>query len=262
MPAAPAAPAAHDVLLVPRDATARAERPFSVVLPALAPDAAVCLGLAIDWRHQDALRSYAMQHTLPDEHARAARFPQAEDGLRNLLGRALLRTMAAHYGGMDPNSLIRVSTWGKPELEGCSVGCNISHAGNQLWVAVASSSRVGIDVASASAGQEYRDIAAGFHPDEVAALRRATDGRLATMRCWNRKEAVSKATGLGLSLPLRDYAVDCGVTPSHWLRLPPPRTARSDWTTVDLPVGDGYVGALAVAGRIARVDILRLRLQD
>ena len=46
------------------------------------------------------------------------------------------RRAAAHYGGMDAMAVIRSNTWGKPELPGCSVGCNVSHAGNQVWVAV------------------------------------------------------------------------------------------------------------------------------
>lgn len=255
-----AASAALSVLLVPRDAEVRAEQPFAIDFPQLMAGSAVCIGLSIDWRLQDALRGFALSRTLPDEHARAARFARAEDSLRNLLGRALLRTVAAHYGGMDPTQVIRVSTWGKPELEACTVGCNISHACNQLWVAVAASQQVGIDIESADAAHARREAAAGFHPDEIAALRRAPDARLATMRCWCRKEAVSKATGLGLSLPLREYAVDCGTAPSNWLRQAPPKTARLDWTTVDLPVGDGCFGALAVLGRIERVDILRLRL--
>lgn len=256
----PSASAAPSVQLVPRDAQVRADQPFAIDFPPLMTGSAVCIGLSIDWRFQGALRDYALHLTLPDEHARAARFTRPEDSLRNLLGRALLRTVAAHYGGMDPKQVIRISTWGKPELEACTTGCNITHAGNQLWVAVSASQQVGIDIESADAAQEYRDIAAGFHPDEIAGLRRAPDAKLATMRCWCRKEAVSKATGLGLSLPLRDYAVDCGVTPSGWLRQAPPKTARADWTTVDLPVGAGFVGALAVVGKLTQVEVLRLRL--
>jgi 4'-phosphopantetheinyl transferase len=253
-------PAAPPVLLVPRDAQVRADSPFSIALPPLAQSDAVCIGLSIDWTLRDALHAYALNNTLPDEHARAARFLQPEDSLRNLLGRALLRRVAAHYGSMDPRQLIRINTWGKPELDDCNVGCNISHAGTQLWVAVAHWPKVGIDIESASAPQEFRDIAAGFHPDEVATLRRASDAPLATMRCWSRKEAVSKATGLGLSLPLRAYAVDSGIAASDWLRVAPPQTARDSWTTVDLPVGNGYVGALAIAGRVTKIDVLRLRL--
>lgn len=240
----------------------RPEQPFATALPMLNDGTAVCIGLTIDWRHRDTLDRYARAVTLPDEHARAARFQRPEDSLRNLLGRALLRTVAAHYGGMDPKQLIRVSTWGKPELDGCAVGCNVSHTGNQLWVAVAASPQVGIDIDSDEPAQDPREITAAFHPDEIAALRRAPDGRRALMRCWCRKEAVSKATGLGLALPLRGFSVDCSATPSGWLRQPPPDTRRVDWSTVDLAVGEGCVGALAIVGRIGQVEILRLSLKS
>lgn len=253
-------PAAPTALLVTRDLQVRADAPLDFDFPALTDSSAICVGLTIDWRHQDAMRGYALQHTIADEHARAERFLRPEDSLRNLLGRALLRRLAAHYGGMDPLNQIRSNTWGKPELTGCSVGCNISHAGTQVWAAVARYPRVGIDVESANAPQEFRDIAAGFHPDEVSALRRATDSASATMRCWSRKEAVSKATGLGLSLPLRAYAVDCGLKASAWLRVVPPNTSRTEWTTLDLPVARDYVAALAIEGRVQRVEVLRLKV--
>lgn len=227
--------------------------------PPLADDAAICIGVTIDWRRQDVLLSYAKQHTLPDEHARAARFLLPEDRLRNLIGRALLRRFAAHYGGMDERQVIRSNTWGKPEPVGCSVGCNVSHSGAQVWVAISRHMHVGIDIESADGQQEWPDIAAAFHPDEIIALRTTPGCRLAALRCWSRKEAVSKATGMGLSLPLRAYAVECGTRPAGWLRIPPPLTMRGEWTTIDLPVGKEYVGALAVRGRCEQVDVLRVR---
>jgi 4'-phosphopantetheinyl transferase len=253
-------PVTPPVLLVPRDLQVRAEAALDIDYPELGANGALCIGITIDWQQQEALRACALAHTTADEHARAARFLRPEDSLRNLLGRALLRRVAAYYGGMDPLQAIRSNAWGKPELIDCSAGCNISHSGSQVWAAVTRHPHVGIDIETSSAPQEFRDIAAGFHPDEVNALRRATDSALATMRCWSRKEAVSKATGRGLSLSLRAYAVDCDVKPSGWLRMAPPDTSRPHWTTVDLPVGKDYVAALAVEGMVDRVEVLRLRV--
>lgn len=252
--------AASPVSLVQHELKVNAEAPLDIEYPPLAENGAICIGMTIEWRHQDALHAYALQHTVADEHARAARFLRPEDSLRNLLGRALLRRIASHYGGMDPLQAIRSNTWGKPELAGCTVGCNISHAGSQVWAALAHHPHVGIDIESASAPAEYHDIAAGFHPDEVIALRRMPDAKAATVRCWSRKEAVSKATGMGLSLPLRAYAVDCDARSSGWLRVPPPNTVRGNWTTVDLPLGKEYVGALAIEGRCDHVTLLRLKV--
>jgi len=253
-------PIASPLLTAPIDLKVDATAPFDIEYPELVEASTLCIGLSFDWRHQTPLHSFALKHTLQDEHARAARFSRHEDSLRNLLGRAMLRRMAVHYGGMDPAQVIRSNTWGKPELVGCSVGCNVSHAGNQVWVAVSRFPKVGIDIEVANGSQDFHDIAAGFHPDEIAALRRLPDGRLATVRCWSRKEAISKATGMGVSLPLRAYAVDCDAKPADWLRLPPPKSERDCWTTLDLPVGKEYVGALAVEGRCDRVAVLRLKV--
>ncbi|RZI42648.1 4'-phosphopantetheinyl transferase superfamily protein [Herbaspirillum sp. HC18] len=253
-------PVVTPLLNAPLDLKVDADSPLDIDFPELPETGAVCIGLAFDWRHQTALHAFALRHTLPDEHARAARFTRPEDSLRNLLGRTMLRRAAVHYGGMDPAQVIRSNTWGKPELIGCSVGCNISHAGSQVWVALSNYPRVGVDIELASAPQEFHDIAAGFHPDEIAALRRMPDGKLATMRCWSRKEAVSKATGMGVSLPLRAYAVDCDNKASGWLRIPPPKTVRDDWTTLDLPIGKEYVGSLAIEGRCDKVVVVRLKV--
>lgn len=253
-------PVASTVLTTPIDLKVDAQSPLDIAYPELAEGSVICIGLSFDWRHQTALHSFALKNTLQDEHARAARFSRQEDSIRNLLGRTMLRRVAAHYGGMDPMAVIRSNTWGKPELPGCSVGCNVSHAGNQVWAAVSRYLRVGIDVELANAPKEYHDVAAGFHPDEIAALRRLPDGRLATVRCWSRKEAVSKATGMGVSLPLHAYAVDCDARSTGWLRLPPQHSVREDWTTADLPLGKDYVGALAVEGRCDKVVVMRLKV--
>lgn len=251
---------AAPVLSLSNELKVSAEAPLDIDFPALPDNGALCIGLNVEWRYDQALRAYAMKHTLPDEHARAARFTRPEDSLRNLLGRTLLRHVASHYGGMERNQVIRSNTWGKPELVGCEVGCNVSHAGNQVWVALSRFPRVGIDVELLSAPKEFHDIAAGFHPDEIAALRRMPDGKLATLRCWSRKEAVSKATGMGVSLPLRAYCVDCDARQCNWLRVPPPNTLRAAWTTIDLPIGKDYVGALAIDGRCDCVNVVRLKV--
>lgn len=252
----------NTVLSAPIELKVSADAPLDLALPELPDNGALCIGLSFEWRHEAALRAYALKHTLPDEHARAERFTRPEDSLRNLIGRAMLRRVAVHYGGMDPAQIIRSNTWGKPDLVGCSVGCNISHAGNQVWVALSHFPQVGVDIELAGAAQEFKDIAAGFHPDEIAALRKTPDSKIAIMRCWSRKEAVSKATGMGVSLPLRAYAVECDTRASGWLRLAPPKSVRGDWTTVDLPVGKEYVGALAVEGRCDKVNVVRLRVAN
>lgn len=236
--------------------TVGCDAPFDIDYPELAVGAAICVGLSIDWRHMQALHAFAMRHTHNDERQRAARFLHPEDGLRHLLGRALLRSLAIRYGGMAAEQAIALNPFGKPEPTVYPVGTSLSHAGTQIWAAIARFPHVGIDVESAVAPDDYRDIMRSFHPDEVAALQ-TCDAGAALMRCWNRKEAVAKAVGMGLSLPLHHYAVDCGPVPHDWLRIAPPTPPSTHWTTVDLPIADGYVGALAIAGRCDSVTAFR-----
>lgn len=175
-----------------------------------------------------------------------------------MLGRTLLRSLAVHYGGIAPHQVLQQNAWGKPEPAPERVSCNLSHSGTQVWAALSALPHVGIDVESSVAPSDYRAIMESFHPDEIAELQAAPDAAHAMMRCWARKEAISKAAGMGLSLPLRDYAVHCGPATGDWLRIAPPALQQSAWTTIDLPVGTEYTGALAVAGLCRHVTILSL----
>lgn len=225
--------------------------------PELTPDAAICIGLTIDWRHTYALRGFALRHTHDEEHARAARFLRPEDGLRHLLGRALLRGLAMHYGGVAPDLPLPQNAWGKPE-PAPHISCNLSHSGDQVWAALSYLPRLGIDVESAVAPADYRDIMRSFHPLEIEELQSLPDAGAAMMRCWARKEAVAKAVGMGLSLPLNAYAVKVDATRHAWVRVPPPEPARAAWTAIDLPLSGAYVGALAIAARCSHVTIFSL----
>ena len=229
---------------------------FKIAWPKLAEDGAICVGLSIDWLHAPALRALALRHTHAEEHARAARFLRAEDGLRHLAGRMLLRSLAAHYGGFAADQPMPKNAWGKPE-PAPHLSCNLSHSGNQVWAALSHLPHLGIDVESASAPQDYGDILRSFHPDEIAALEGMADAPAAMMRCWTRKEAVAKAVGMGLSLPLHEYAVDCGATAAGWLRVAPRSLRHTAWSTIDLPLDQAYVGALAVAATCSHVMVLK-----
>ncbi len=241
-----------------RDSALRFDRAPAIDLPALAADGAVCLGLSIDWRRSEALREFALRHTHPEEHARAARFLRPEDSLRHLLGRTLLRTLAIHYTGMAPDQALPLNAWGKPEPAPQRASCNLSHSGNQVWAALSYLPHLGIDVESATAPTDFRGIMRSFHPDEIAELEASPDTPRAMMRCWARKEAIAKAAGMGLSLPLHDYAVSCASASADWLRVAPQALQQATWSTIDLPLETEYMGALAIAGACRHVTVLSL----
>jgi 4'-phosphopantetheinyl transferase len=222
---------------------------------------AFCVGLTIDWRHADRLRAAALAATLPDEHARAASFLRPQDGLRHLLGRALYRRIAAGCAGADPRGpLVATQPGGKPQFARAGFDGSISHAGDQVWVAIAHAARVGIDVDALAALPDASEVVASLHPREAADIAASTHPETAALRCWVRKEAVAKATGLGLSLPLADFIVDVGEAGSDWLRQAPEGGQVADWHTLDLPAAPGHCAALALHGRCREVRVLHLQL--
>lgn len=238
-----------------------AHAPLDFELPPLAPDSAVCLGLTLDWTLERVFRPALAAHTATCEHARAARFVQGSDALRHLAGRSLLRRLASAYGGMPALAPLALNSFGRPDFAAFGLGCNLSHSGNQVWAVATRCTTAGIDVESAQAPPDFLGIAACFHPTEKRAIEAlAEEAPGAAMRCWARKEAVSKAVGQGLSLPLDAYAVDCGPAASGWLCHAPAGMAPQDWTTLDLPVPAGYVGALAVGAPGVQVQVLLLEM--
>ena len=69
---------------------------------------------------------------------------------------------------------------------------------------------------------------------------------------WTRKEAVTKATGDGMSAAFSEVVVAADAGPPRVTAWPYPRSPR-DVSLLDLDAADGYVAALAVIGRCEAV---------
>jgi 4'-phosphopantetheinyl transferase len=127
---------------------------------------------------------------------------------------AVLRTLLRAQLGAEPE--IVVGPRGKPALAGGEIAFSIAHSGTLALIAIGVG-EVGIDVEQ----HRPRDVIAiarrFFTADEVALV--AVEPR-EFYRLWCRKEALVKARGTGLVLPLpdvRDVAglVDLDVTPGY-----------------------------------------------
>lgn len=215
-------------------------------------DAAVrvdCVRLTL--RHGIDSPAAAARGCVPAELAAAGRFRRAEDALRHLAGRALLRRALAEHAGIDVHGQsFATGPQGRPLLHDCAVSFNLAHAGDQVWVAIARSAEVGVDVEridALPAGDLPLGVLAVAERVGLAAL--APDAlRFAFMRTWVRKEAVLKALGTGLSLAPDRFVVDIPAgTGTDWLREPPPGDV-ADWAVGDLDAPPGYVAALALRG--------------
>jgi 4'-phosphopantetheinyl transferase len=190
----------------------------------------------------------------PDEQTRAGRFVLPEGVRRYTAARGQLRQILGAYLDATPTTIrLGYTQQGKPFLaEPRQALCfNLAHSHELGVVALAQRAAVGIDVEFATRRVDMQAIAGRYFAlGEVLQLNSlaSADRPAAFLRCWTRKEAILKARGDGLMLPLDSYEVS--LLPGE-----PPRIVRvspeikpGDWSLFDVDVPDGYTAALAVEG--------------
>jgi 4'-phosphopantetheinyl transferase len=175
-----------------------------------------------------------------------ARYRDAADRNRSLIGAALLRlALARHLGAYDVRVTRRCDTCGgphgKPTIGDNAAHVSVTHSGDRVAVAIANAP-VGIDVEHAVETWDVATVAAAIqHPGDVPLDR---DG---FWRTWVRKEAVVKATGEGLVRDLRDVVVSSPTSAARLVRYP--GIVASGVVVRDIDLGEGYPAALALLTR-------------
>lgn len=219
------------------------------------------------WRADLTSRTLSREHLLrslsSDERLRASRFRFLKDRDHFVAARGALRSILGRYIGIEASRLQFVyGPHGKPRLAGAVGGhrieFNLAHSNGLGLVAVALSRPLGVDLERIRPDVAGEEIAERFFaPAEVRALRGLPQAKqdLAFFRCWTRKEAYIKARGEGLSMPLSRFCVSLspGESPAL-LRVEGDPAEISRWSFRELAPGPGYVAALAVEGRIARLE--------
>ena len=186
------------------------------------------------------------------EQARAARFVVAAVKRRFVLSHAALRlTLARRVGGDARDIRYGAIANGKPCLlrrPGCGhVEFNMSHSGDRVLIALSDDRPVGVDVEALRPIDRLRGLAEKIcSGPELAVLdgHPADDASAFLLRLWTCKEAIVKATGLGLSVDPRRV-----VLPNAILAGYPTAELPFDGTTWRLhDLGSpGYAAALAHA---------------
>ncbi|WP_326651532.1 4'-phosphopantetheinyl transferase family protein [Streptomyces sp. NBC_01750] len=188
----------------------------------------------------------AHRHLLDaDESARVAAFRRSVDrdaytvahvALRRLLGERLGRPPEAITLSREPCTHCG-GPHGRPVVPGNDVHFSLSHSGGLVMIALAVLP-VGVDVEGVPALDTVTEVAAQLHPaerKELAALP-AEQRPAAFAGCWTRKEALLKATGVGLNEELSLTYVGAGAQPA----------TSADWLLADLPTDPGFAAAIAV----------------
>jgi len=202
----------------------------------------------------------------PDERQRAGRFLCSSDSCRFVVARSFVREVLGTYLNVAAGEVqFAAGPHGKPSLRikpGMeSVEFNLSHSDSIALLAI-SHQPVGIDVERVRQDPEHDSIAQQFFsPAEVCEYYRyqKADRPRAFTRFWTRKEAYIKATGQGLTIPLRSFTVSS--TPQN-LSLPLVNRAlcsASMWKMCGIDVGPGFEAAIVYQGEIKQFLLLRGR---
>jgi 4'-phosphopantetheinyl transferase len=207
------------------------------------------------------LDAYTLQRTLtgaanmlgPEEMRRAARMRSAAARSEFMAARSLLRVLLGRVLETDPRTVpLQLSAQGKPYVAAAlPVEFNLSHSRGLVVVAIGLGMPIGVDVEFVNgefvAEDEWMQMARDyFRADEVHRLTQVPAGPhrvVAFYQQWVRKEALAKADGSGLALPLKRLGATADEEGKAWMDA-----GGVDALVQSLPVGPDHVGAIATLG--------------
>lgn len=145
-----------------------------------------------------------------EELVRAGRFAIAPLSRRYRVGRAAIRRILGRWLDQEPRQVdISESDGGKPCVAG-GPQFNMSSSGPMLLIGVGASASIGVDIELVRELDDMQQLAERyFSPRECAELESLSESMQMRgfFRAWARKEAVSKALGLGLSMDFTSFSV-------------------------------------------------------
>lgn len=166
--------------------------------------------------------------------AKAKRYVVEEDGCRFLLGRVLLLEGIRKLGYSDIGLKdVHFDEFNKPYFKN-DLSFNISHSGKYVICALSKTCKVGIDLEEVKP-VNIDNFSTCFSPGEWVYLKNTNNPLLVFYNLWTRKEAVIKADGRGLQIPLSCFEVIENQVSIN----------SCNWFINELPLSKGYIAHLA-----------------
>jgi 4'-phosphopantetheinyl transferase len=204
------------------------------------------------------------------ERARAERFLRDDARRRFVAAHTALRSILGRYLDVLPRDVpIVTGAHGKPRLDVDSAAndyCfNLAHSGELALVAVTRGCEVGVDVEQLRTVGHLQEIAERYFTaaesdaiqdvDELQRIRRF-------LMTWTAKEAVLKASGRGLSLPLDHCEVRLDSA-AQWVALADPSrstdSCASRWWLQRVGIEEPYFAAVATSLQRVLAPVRRYR---
>ena len=158
-----------------------------------------------------------------------------------VVARGGLRVLLGAYIKQDPSQVMFDQQFGgKPMLESGEMSFNLSHSGDWVVWAFATSGEVGVDLEKVRAHVLYERVAQRyFQPLEQQALSKAEDASRLFFDMWAAKEALVKASGKGVFAAMKEVELPLmeGMVPHE--------TVVGDWYLRRVEAGSKYACALA-----------------
>ena len=134
-----------------------------------------------------------------------------------IITRGLLRMILSTYSGVAPDKIkFFYGPYGKPYLSDYSptLQFNVSHSNSLSVYAITFDQEVGVDVEKVASDFNIFSIAENFlSPYEYKQVSKLSEleQTYASYNIWSKKEAIVKALGLGLSVPLNKFSVSLNL---------------------------------------------------
>jgi 4'-phosphopantetheinyl transferase len=190
-----------------------------------------------------------------DEQKRAQRFRFPIHKQRFIAARSTLRKLLSLYVEVPAQAIVfAYDAHKKPFLNGSShadIQFNLSHSDDCAVFAFTRRHAIGVDVEKIKA-RDFAAIAKRFFSQKEtdALLSLPVKGQLAGFhRIWARKEAVLKAIGKGLSLPLSSFSVSLNDD-SEIVSV----GSHGNWTVLPLSVLPGFQAAVATSRPVKKIS--------
>ena len=161
-----------------------------------------------------------------------------------VVARGVLRTLLGQYLECDPRGIQFLYTQhGKPYLANSDLHFNVSHSDEMAVYAFTRQAQIGVDIEKVENIFKH-DVAQRFFSNKEYELLTALDGftqQRGFYRIWSRKEALIKAVGEGLHIPLASFSVS--LEDIEELKFP----AENSWHLQSFNVDPAYEAAFAVS---------------
>jgi 4'-phosphopantetheinyl transferase len=166
---------------------------------------------------------------------------------------AILRKILHSYLGFPPAEFrFKRNDYGKPTLSPnpLNINFNLSHSGNMALFGFTRKSSIGIDIEQVRPLDDYPIMTRSFmSPGEREELLHLPEHKQLDFfyRVWTKKEALSKAMGKGISLPMDQWEVDLDAGSSSVFKVNQRgNLSTSNWYVINLKPAEGYAGAIAI----------------